>query len=164
MQQKLGQFDTHLPPSAELGNQPLKIVMTETQSQQHLLGLLLTAAATKHGNLFGDLVVSVQQPGVVGAFIVSAVGNLVGEALLQGGQLVDMAESRHSFIDDCTGGIRNHLLWQVSHSLPRGYHQRTRLGLLPAAEDFQKRGLSGAVFPHQTDTVVVGNVESDILE
>ena len=81
-QQQFGQLHTHLPSPAEFRHRPLKVVMLESQPQQHLLTSLPPAVGPQHRHLLRHFVVAVQQLGILGRLVVGSVGYLIGQLLL----------------------------------------------------------------------------------
>ena len=163
-QEELGQFDAHLPAAAELGHGAGEVAMAESESEEHLLGHLLALVAAEKGDLLGDVVVAVEEPGVVVGLVVGALGNLVGEPFLESHEVVDAAEGGEGLVDNGAGGVGDHLLGEVADLLAGGDDHGARLGLLPAAEDLEERRLAGAVLAHEANAVVVGDVEGDVVE
>ena len=163
-QKQLGQLDTHLPAATEHSHRTVKVVVPKPQSQQHLLGRLATVASTQHGNVLGDIAVALQESGIVVRLIVGAFGDLGSQPLQLAFHLIQLAESRQRLFNHRAHSVGHHLLRQVAHRLARSHHNGAALGLLPSTQDLQQRRLAGAVHAHQANTVVVADVEGDILE
>ena len=163
-QQNLGQFHTHLPSAAEFGYRTVEIAVAEAQPKQHLFGHLATVIAPQHGDTFHTFVVAVEQLLVFAAFVVGAVGNLLGELLQLRFEGVDVREGRKGFVEHTHGAVGNHLLRQVAHALAFGNDDGARFGLLLPRNDFHQGRFAGAVLTHKANTVAVGNVESYVVE
>ena len=164
LQEELGQHHTHLPSAAELGHGAPEIVVPKTEAQQHLLGLLLSAVGTHHGQLLSHLAVAVEELLIVRRGVVLALGNLLLHArqfFLHG---LYPVEGREGLVEHRALAVGHHLLRQIAYRLARGDDHRARLGLLESGEDFEQRRLTGAVLAHEAYAVTVGDIESDIVE
>ena len=109
--------------------------MLEAQTQQHLLGLFLTTAATEQSQMLRHLVVTVQQLCVFSTLVIGTLGNLGSEPFLLTFQVIQLTEGRESLLEDCADSVGHHLLRQISHRLSAGHDEGAAFWFLPAAEN-----------------------------
>ena len=114
--------------------------------------------------MLGHLVVALQEPRIFGTLVVGTFGYLGGEAFLLTFQVVEGAEGREGLLEDGAHTVGHHLLRQVAHRLARGDDEGAALRLLPATENLEEGGLAGTVHAHETYTVVVADVEGDVVK
>ena len=138
--------------------------MKEAEAKQNLLGELATVVATKYGDMLGEVIMTLYKAQVGVGLVVGAVGYLVGKRLKLSLEVVDMGEGLKSDIEHRARVVGNHLLRTVADGLSRSDDDGAALGFLLTTENLQEGRFARTILAHETNAVVVGDVEGDRRE
>ena len=163
-EEEFGEFDTHLPPPAELRHGAVEIGAFEAEAEEDFLRLFAAAGGAEEIDMILELGVTVEKAGIGIGLVIGAVSDFVGELLELIFEVGDVLESGEDLLEDRDAAGGDHFLREIANRLSLGADDGARLGLLPSAEDFEERGFAGAVFADEADAVTVGDVESNLVE
>ena len=163
-EQKLAQFDPHLPASAEFAHFPMHVIGPEAESLQHALGLFLLDAGPHEGQTVVDFAQPIDEAGIGLTLVVGALCDFGRNAFHLILHFLESGEGALGFLENGGVLIVLHLLREVTNAviLWSGYVALARI--LDPGNDLEQGGLARTVASHKAHAVLAAHSEGDVLK